>query len=440
MTDEHNPKARKHFVSVISQQVSGNLKRVPYIAIDNNEISYKQPVHFPIVPLIAAFVNAEDHFTLTTIMALGDSEDKNRNISENHQILIDEIEEIQTNSNISFSFDENVIYTPYDSNPLSLVELTNAVVSEVQAGDSLFVCMTYGEKPDTLALYQALLEIFTNSRATLDVSIELLIYGQYTQNAPHGTIRDITNFVKRGVWLDAAAWVETTTLETNDIKPTNLTKHYLTVMPPNANIKSAQWHNEHTDQAIYIPVVFPIIPILAQSIAEGDEILVSTIVFDSTDNEQVLEAMERNQTILQAEINEVRRQSGIDFTWRTEVINTPYNSTNSTLNQLCDNIKASISEGDSLYVCLTFGLKTITIAIQQAISEVLAQKPWLIDIAYCVYGNQLWGTTEPPRLKNITTFVYNQVMELILRRSNRRDSKAIREILLSIKAEDDEDE
>jgi len=426
---------RKHFITHISQQGAGNLRKPVYDPVGNSRLAYGYPCSFPIVPAIAGYVEDGESFVLTVIRATGDSNDKNNEIQANYEALLGDIEAIKQNKGIDFTFEERPVYTSYESTSETLEKLSRDIVDNVRVGEEVYACITFGEKPDTLATYRALMEIHTDHRIEDDIRIELCMYGQYRFGEGRGKVKDVTSFLMRGVEprlpSEPLKEIEELLSETGPAEALDdgrRRKHFITTISLTKAFQPNQYYYETDDKEFYKPVRYPIIPVIAEAVQPGDRIVVSTVEFSGIDDDDLQETMGRNRSFLQEELEGIKVHTGIAFEYELNTIKTPYNATNSTLNDLCNALEGAIADHEELYACLTFGEKPDTIAIQQALSEVVATRAWLVSIIACVYGRRSWVEDIPSRIIDVTRFVTNNATELVLRRHNEQNTTALRHL------------
>lgn len=419
----------KHFITLVSHQGNGSLKAITYIPIDNSSLAYDYACSFPIIPVIVTKVSDGDSIALTVIKAQGNSPEKNAQLQSNFQTLLNDIEAIKANLGIQFSCTINIIETPYDATLPSLEALTSQTVASVTKQDQVFACMTFGEKPDAIALQQALMEINTDASET--GGVELCVYGEYSYGEDSSNLKDITNFVFRTPEFNRSLLAESSA--TDSI----FTKKYLTVISLFPQIQPLVYFDEGGRTEIYKPVCFPITAVIANTLEEGDNIRIGSIVFTNTDRTSIDEAMRRNTAVLEEEVAQAITDSGVSATYEIVAIPTPYHATNTSLNELCDSIAASINLGDKVYADVTFGQKSNTIAIQQALSEAAYLGQGITDIS-CYYGYYSRAEGAVNKLKELTPFVLRGAVEHELRERGLANTEELRSAVIEGCGADDE--
>jgi hypothetical protein len=425
----------KRFITMVSHQNKGNLKKLVYEPVDNESLRYEFPSSFPIVPVIATNVDVDERFILLVIKATGSSETKNGYIEINYRELIDDIAGIKSNLGLSFSYDIEVIDTPYDTSIADLERLANNIAAAIQPGEEIFACTTFGEKTDTVALHQALLQAYIDNY--LDIDIESCVYGQTLPQQERGKIKDVTNFLFRGTSLSALQTGQgheesTDTAENSLWSIAASHKRYVTFISLFGNIAPLQYYDATGKLEIYRPVCYPIIPCIAASVKDGDQITVNAVLFEGINNGAIEEIMRNNTDKLRVELQALAiglQQQGLRFTWELESLSTPYNADNTSLNRLCDDISSLIVPGDEVYADLTFGEKGDTIAMVQALTEALLWYVGRIDVALCVYGYVPRADGEYNKIKDVTAFVLKGAGEHLLREGGYSDPASLRAII-----------
>lgn len=164
------------------------LRKNIYKAVGNSKLIYDQSTGFPIIPVINGYVEKGEEIRVITVVP-------NQNSARYHvdefrqelRILSDEKE---------FSYGEDVITVPvrYAGDVECQLEIFKKLLPCIEDGDTLFACLTYGNKPMPIA---ELMAIQYGYRVLEDVSIGCLVYGELDHSNPKHemTIFDITALI-----------------------------------------------------------------------------------------------------------------------------------------------------------------------------------------------------------------------------------------------------
>lgn len=78
----------KKFLTRIPLQAAGNLKRMNYVAMDNEKLQMEEAVSFPILTAINGYVQDGEAFEVLAVVADSEAEE------HNYQVLCEQIEEL----------------------------------------------------------------------------------------------------------------------------------------------------------------------------------------------------------------------------------------------------------------------------------------------------------------------------------------------------------
>lgn len=428
----------KHFITAISQQpmVPGSsnetrLKSVVYAPKNSDSLDYEFEASYPIVPVIANRIDDGECFKLTVIMPEGDDEEKNRAIALNREALFSNIEAIKENLGAEFSYRAEEIPCSYDPEMEELYRLQESICSSLQPGEELYACLTFGQKADSLALYQALQQACTDCRAGCGPHVALCVYGDYSAG-----LWDATDFVYRSVAgaPDAAK---------SPAREAGGSKRLITYLSLNPNLRTITYEWPESPD-VTIEACYPIALQARRTLQNGDEVILNPIAFTGREQDsaytmqllladmgaldlpaQPLPAADYDGRIFRCQLGEV------SFSCRVEMIWTPADVTVETLGRLSTRIAQLIGQGDEVHACITFGQKVDTIALQQGLAEALAKDAWGVDIASCVYGYDPHVPGAHSKLKDVTSFVVDGAAELLMRRDGVECPGQLRSVLRS---------
>lgn len=183
----------KKFFTAASLQQKGNLDRYVYQAMDNELLQLDQPVSFPILATIGAYVKPNEEFEIIALMA-----DTERG-RFNYQVLCDQAAELSREKGLLppvirlISFTENQLAE-------NLAELFLNTIEQIGDGDQLYACMTFGTKPVSTVLMTALQFGY---RSRKNVTIDCVVYGEVVRPTDEkaiwfGRIYDQTGLLQLG--------------------------------------------------------------------------------------------------------------------------------------------------------------------------------------------------------------------------------------------------
>jgi hypothetical protein len=431
-----NDKPRqKHFITFISLQEDAlqNLALANYQAVDNGWLNYSQEhaVRFPIVPVIAGYVEEGDDIVLTSILAEATGVDED--VLIHYKRLQEEVEAIKENDTVEFSCTFEKIHTHYEATDESLTKLWNDIFSCIKEDDDVYACITYGEKPYTIALYLSFVEALTRYKDSIEIGC--CVYGQYkkiTEQNIISRIKDITPLIFReGYEYPFLPKIERPTGAGTDDKPE---KCFVAIVPLNNNPPPKFPLNGDKE-------VFPIIPVMAENIEDGDTVRIVLIRFEEDPEYQgITDIMDNNIDDFKAAVKRILRDRQVRLIPPEPIeITTPFNSTSRTLSELCNRIINEIPKGDLVYADVTFGEKVDTIALHQALTEIALNEIGETEIVKCIYGHVYHREeNKPGKIKDLTNFIHRGAFDLRLRRMDVDNPDEIIDYLLNGGEEDDE--
>ena len=177
----------KKFLTYISMQPEKALLKVNYSSVDNEELDDELEVFFPISKLIKTYAEKEEAIQVICLI-----EDGNENAKRNMSVLDKEIQAISREE--GFSYDIKTIIIPNDETSKTHLNSFMHIIEEIDDGDELYACATYGTKPIPIIEFMALNFAY---RIKDDVSIKHVVYGKINRDTDgqisSGVIYDITS-------------------------------------------------------------------------------------------------------------------------------------------------------------------------------------------------------------------------------------------------------
>ncbi len=157
----------KKFLTRIPLQVIGNLKRMKYIAAENEKLQMESLVSFPILTAINGFVQDGEAFEILAVVADSPAEECN------FQELCKQVHELFEKNKGRIEIKKITIEA---SQGLSeQVGTFQKLIDEIEDDDELFVCMTFGTKPQSQVMVMAAQYAY---RVKDNVSIQCVLYGE----------------------------------------------------------------------------------------------------------------------------------------------------------------------------------------------------------------------------------------------------------------------
>lgn len=165
-----------------------DLRKNVYKAVGNSNLIYGQSTGFPIIPVINGYVEKGEE--IQVIAVLPDTDNARYHVEEFRQELQELADEKE------FSYGEDVITVPvrYAGDVESQLEIFKKLLPCMADGDTLFACLTYGNKPMPIA---ELMAIQYGYRVLEDVTIGCLVYGELDHSSQKKEMKifDITALI-----------------------------------------------------------------------------------------------------------------------------------------------------------------------------------------------------------------------------------------------------
>ena len=179
----------KKFLTRIPLQAAGNLKRMNYRAADNKKLQMEQAVSFPILTAINGYVKDGEDFEILAVVA--DSEAEEHNFQE----LCSQTQELFAGKKGTSKIEKIVIESRQGLS--NQVDTFQKLIDYVEDDDELFVCMTFGTKPQSQVMMMAAQYAY---RVKDNVSVECVLYGEIDRSKglehPAAVVYDMTGLVQ----------------------------------------------------------------------------------------------------------------------------------------------------------------------------------------------------------------------------------------------------
>ena len=156
----------KKFFTYVPLQPPGGLKQYVYAPVGNEKLRLEQTISFPILTAIYGY--SEENEEIQVVVIQEDTE----NCKRNYATFRKELESVCARKNLHVDVVDMMI--PSEQNVATHSKTFVELIDQVQDGDELFVCITYGTKPQSVALRMAVQYAY---RVKNNVSIPCMVYG-----------------------------------------------------------------------------------------------------------------------------------------------------------------------------------------------------------------------------------------------------------------------
>ena len=180
----------KKFFTCVPLQPAEKFSAYKYLPVDNDKLSLDKETHFPIINVINGYAESGDEIQVIAVVT--DNEDSKKN----YEILVQEVEDICKEKNVTCPRGVEQISVPADEAVRTELENFQKVTDYVCDEDALHMCMTYGTKTLSTILMMAIQYAY---RVMKDTSIDCIVYGQINRedrSHEEAKIFDMTSLVK----------------------------------------------------------------------------------------------------------------------------------------------------------------------------------------------------------------------------------------------------
>ena len=176
----------KKFFMITPLQPIGKLNEGIYEAIGNKKLEYKKETRFPLIPVINGY--AQEGEEIRVIAITPDVERARAHLEE----FKAEVEGLQKEKKFICRGVES-ISVAYAGGVNTQIEIFYKMLSYMENEDTLFGCLTYGNKTMSIA---ELMGIQYGYRTLKNVSIECFVYGEFDHSQGIMFINDITTLIQ----------------------------------------------------------------------------------------------------------------------------------------------------------------------------------------------------------------------------------------------------
>lgn len=168
-----------------------------------------------------------------------------------------------------------------------------------------------------------------------------------------------------------------------------------------------------------IPTRFPIITAINAYAEPGEEIEIITVIADYPNAKQ-------NYVRFQEEIGELSGKKGFKYTLKE--ISVPYNNAISTELELLGKLIDSVSDGDTLYTCITYGSKPFPLVQVMALNYAYRIRKD-VSIGCIVYGAKDHNNGEMTVYDITSLFYIDEAIRLMAEQKVTNPTEIIRMLL-----------
>lgn len=158
----------KKFFTVIPLQVRGQLDRYHYEAIGNEKLEMGTETSFPILTALNGYAEQGEEIRVIAVATDIEAAAANRAAFE------EETRELCEKKGVSLPYGVEFILVPQDDRVATHADTFRKLIDYVEDEDELFACMTYGTKPQSMALMMAMRYAF---RVKDNVLFSCIVYG-----------------------------------------------------------------------------------------------------------------------------------------------------------------------------------------------------------------------------------------------------------------------
>lgn len=181
----------KKYITNIPLQGRGNLDSYQYQAVGNTKLQMEEAHSFPILSAINGYVNEGEE--IRVIAVLSESEDVKRNCEE----LQRQLNNLCQRHGITCSRGVERIMESSSQDVETYLKTFQDLIGYVEDDDELFACITYGTKPQSMAILTAIRYAY---RLKSNASISCIVYGYVDRSGEKddwkGYIYDMTPLVQ----------------------------------------------------------------------------------------------------------------------------------------------------------------------------------------------------------------------------------------------------
>ncbi|MBQ4258267.1 MAG: hypothetical protein II713_04625 [Clostridia bacterium] len=161
--------------------------------MDNPRLDYGATC-FPILPVVNGYTVSGE---TVQVIALDERYD---NSPYNLPRLREEVAQLEADKQITAEIKE--ISVPFDDSMQSHLTVFQRLIENIEDGDDLHACITFGSKPSPVII---LLALNYAAKIKNHTRVSCIVYGQMNHHTHEGKIYDITAFMRMDELLDTLA-------------------------------------------------------------------------------------------------------------------------------------------------------------------------------------------------------------------------------------------
>ena len=178
----------KKFFTVIPLQLRGQLASYHYTAVGNSRLEMEGETSFPILTALSGYAQPGEEVRVIAVMQDSPACENNRNS------LLRETAALCESRGIALPRGVEVVRVPLGQEASAHAQAFHQLLSYVDDDDELFACMTYGTKPQSMALLMAVRYAYRIKR---NASIRCVVYGNVVRPGAdrsgwYGEVYDMT--------------------------------------------------------------------------------------------------------------------------------------------------------------------------------------------------------------------------------------------------------
>ena len=164
----------KKFFFSIPLQKQGNLGAYRYEPVGNEKLRMERETCFPILAVVQGYVQPGEAFRLIAVTP--DTDDGRRNLD----ILRQELQALCEEKGINCEKGVELVPAQEDERVSSHMNTFQRLIDYAEDEDELFACITYGTKPQSMAVLMA---VKYSYRVKKNVSLGCVVYGKIDRSA-----------------------------------------------------------------------------------------------------------------------------------------------------------------------------------------------------------------------------------------------------------------
>lgn len=175
----------KKFIFTVPLQPEGKLEPMNYVAVDNRKLASEEKTMFPVMHLISNYATKGEMIKVIPIY-IG-----NPAVEYNYKLFHSELDALKERTGFEYSI--NIVEKNDNETIETILSLFVDLIGNVDDGDTLFACLTYGTKVVPIVINMMLNYAYKCKKG---VSVEAVVYGLKDfsdKTGKRGELYDITS-------------------------------------------------------------------------------------------------------------------------------------------------------------------------------------------------------------------------------------------------------